>query len=338
LDPGLENGATDLRSLRLVLDTGKAWVPVFEHRWDRSRTGEGIAVAAATGPQVAAAEVDQECVSISERLEHDIGLAQWSSYSRTWTRDAHELLDASGGPLPGGTGSRGLLEAGQTGLSWTWKQGSVSLQAARDRVFEAPDAPDPADGAWSYFHRLAGLFAEPADALGGARERTLRDLFTLDVELPRTGHLGAGIAWKAGYTELNVDGATGARDVSTSDELSLSMPWSPDGKGLVLLTPEMSVAFLGTYRGVDRALCETELLLAPLPGLLLVPLTWSRTIQHEAADPFVEDLGAGMEALSNAVAARLALEARIAQPEWYLPSRASIAMKDDTGRSDSIQS
>ena len=38
----------------------------------------------------------------------------------------------------------------------------------------------------------------------------------------------------------------------------------------------MSVSFTGAYRSVDSDLCEAELLLAPLPGLLLVPLTWNR--------------------------------------------------------------
>ena len=110
LEPGLENGVTDLRSLRLVLDTGKEWVPVIEHRWDRSRSDEGIAVVTAADPQVATAEIDRESLLISERLEHDIGLAQWFSYSRTWTRDARGLLDASGVPLSGGTERRGLVE------------------------------------------------------------------------------------------------------------------------------------------------------------------------------------------------------------------------------------
>ena len=336
LEPGLENGSTDLRSLRLVLDTGKQWMPVIEHRWDRSRSDEGIAVISATDLQVAAAEIDRESLQFSERWEHDVGLAQWFSYSRAWTRDARGLLDASGVPLPGGTESRGLLGAGQAGLSWTWEKGSVSLQVTRDRVFDAPDDPDPADGAWSYFHRLAGLFAEPGAVLRDARERTLRDVFTLDLEMPRTGHLGAAFAWEAGYTELNFDPSTGARDVSTNDELSLAMPWSPDGKGLVLLTPEVSVSFTGTYRSVASTLCEAELLLAPLPGLLLVPLTWNRGVESDAALPFVDD--GDVEAATNAVAGRLALTARIAKPEWYQPSRASIALKDDTGRSDSLES
>jgi hypothetical protein len=338
LEPGLENGVTDLRSLRVVLDTGKEWVPVIEHRWDRSRSDEGIAVISATDPQVAAARIDRESLLLSERLEHDIGLAQWFSYSRTWTRDAHELLDASGAPLPGGAERRGLLGAGQAGLSWTWEKGSVSLQVTRDRVFGAPDEPDPADDAWSYFHRLAGLFVEPEDALRNAEKRTLRDVFTFDFEMPRTGKLGASLGWDAGYTELNFDRNTGSRDVNTSDELSLAVPWSPDGKGLVLLTPEISVSFTGAYRCVDPSLREPELLLAPLPGLLLVPFTWNLYLEREAADPFVEDLGDGVESLSNAVAGRLALTARIATPEWYLPSRASIAMEDDTGRRDGLES
>ena len=49
--------------------------------------------------------------------------------------------------------------------------------------------------------------------------------------MPRTGQLGAAFAWEAGYTELNFAPVDGTRDVSTNDELSLAMPWSPDGKG-----------------------------------------------------------------------------------------------------------
>ncbi|MCX7030797.1 MAG: hypothetical protein NTU62_11855 [Spirochaetes bacterium] len=333
---GLENGSTDHRSLSLVLDTGRAWVPVIEHRWDRSRTTERDPVVATTGPQVAAAEIDRESLSLSERLENDIGLAQWLSFSRTWTRDAHELLHASDGTALDTTGTRGLLEAGQAGLSWTWKEGHVSLQATRDRVFDAPDLSDPADGPWSYFHRLGELFAAPGDTLTDASELTLRDRITLDLGISRTRHLGATLALEAGYTELNVDPATGARDANTRDSLSLSMPVSPDGEGRILLTPEASVSFTGSYRSVDRAIGEAEVLFAPWPGLLLVPLTWSRTLQHAAADPFIGD--PGVEAASNAVAGRLALTARIVEPEWYLPSRASISLKDDTGRDDGARS
>ena len=119
-------------------------------------------VVSTSGPQVAATEIDRESLSLSERLEHDVGLAQWLSFSRTWTRDARELLNGLDGAPLDGAGNRGLLEAGQAGLSWTWEDGKVSLQATRDRVFDAPDDPDPADGAWSYFHRLGGLFAPGA--------------------------------------------------------------------------------------------------------------------------------------------------------------------------------
>ncbi|OHD75173.1 MAG: hypothetical protein A2177_06640 [Spirochaetes bacterium RBG_13_68_11] len=333
---GLENGATDLRSLSLVLDTGHAWVPVIEHRWDRSRVVERDPVVSTTGPQVATAEIDRESLSLSERLEHDIGLMQWLSFSRTWTRDARDLLNAVDGALLDDAGSRGLLEAGQAGLSWTWEDGKVSFQAARDRVFDAPDDPDPADGAWSYFRRLGGLFAAAANALDGACERTLRDHITLDLQMPRTRHVGATLTWEAGYTELNVDTATGIRDVNTRDALTLSMPVSPDGEGRILLTPEASVTFTGTYRGTERPIGEAELLFAPWPGLLLVPLTWSRTLEHGAADPFMGD--PDVKAASNAVAGRLSLAARIATTEWYLPSRASISLKDDTGRDDGARS
>lgn len=335
--PGLENGATGLRSLRLVLDTGKAWVPVIEHRWDRSRAVERDPVLATTGPlvQIVAASADRETVSLSERLEHEIGLAQWVSFTRTWTRDAHDRLDASDGSLLGTIGSRGLVEAGQAGLSWTWSDGKVTLQATRDRIFDAPDTGDPADGAWSYFLRLADLFAAPADALAGASERTLRDRIAFDLGVPRARHLGATLAVEAAYNELNVDPATGSRDVATRDALSLSLTVSPDGEGRIQLVPEASAVFTGSYRAVERAIGEPQLLFAPWPGLLLVPLTWSRTLEHGAADPFVGT--DGVEAAANAVAGRLALTAKIAEPAWYLPSRASIALKDDTGRRDATR-
>ncbi len=134
-----------------------------------------------------------------------------------------------------------------------------------------------------------------------ASVRTLRDRITIDFEMPRTRHLGVALALEAGYTELNVDAATGSRDVNTRDVLSFSVPVSPDGEGRILLTPEASVTFTGAYRGAERSIGEAELLFTPWPGLLLVPLTWSRTLQHAAADPFVGD--PRVEAASNAVTA-----------------------------------
>lgn len=334
---GLENGTTDLRSLRLVLDTDTSWVPVIEHRWDRSRALERDPVLATTGPlvQIATTRTDRETVSLAERLEPGIGLAQWASFSRTWTRDAHELLDASDGSVRSTTGSRGLVEAGAAGISWTWTDGKASLQAARDRIFDAPELADPADGAWSYFLRLADLFAAAPNALVGASERTLRDRIILALGAPRTRYLGATLSVEAGYTELNVDSATGSRDVVTRDALSLSLAVSPDGGGRIQLVPEVSAVFSGSYRAVDRTVAEPELLFAPWPGLLLVPLTWSRTLEHRAADPFVGT--DGVAAASNAVAGRLALTAKIAEPAWYLPSRATVALKDDTGRRDATR-
>jgi len=70
--------------------------------------------------------------------------------------------------------------------------------------------------------------------------------------------------------------------------------------------------------------------------MLLVPLAWSRAFEHDAVDPFIG--ASGIESVSNALAARLGLTARIAEPEWYLPSRASISLKDDTGSRDGARS
>jgi hypothetical protein len=336
----LENGTTDLRSMVVVLDTGKPWMPVLAHRWDRSRAIEQDPVIAPAGLQVARAETDRESLSLSERLEHDVGLSQWLAFSRTWNRDAQELLDAFTGAATDAAGTRGLLEARQAGLSWTWKHGHVSLEASRDRVFGALYDPgagdDPGDGPWSYFYRLGGLFALPDDALAGAARQSLRDRFTLELEMPRTRHVGASLSLGADYSELNISPVTGARDTNTRDSLSLSMPVSLDSKGRIVLTPEASVTFTGSCRDARPAIGEAELLFAPWPGLLLVPLTWSRTLEHDAVDPFIGD--SEVESVSNTLAARLALTARISAPDWYLPSQASISLKDDTGSSDGVRS
>ena len=334
---GLENGSSDRRTLSLVLDTGVPWAPTIEHRWDRSRTVERDPFVATAGPQVVAADADRESLSLSERLELEAGLTQWLSFSRTWTRDATELVDAAtGGPISG-TGSRGLMEAGQAGLSWSWEGGDVSLTLNRDRVFAAPDAADSADGPWSYFLRLADLFADSGDALAGASELTLRDRIALSLEIPRARIIGSTLSIQAEYAELNVDPASGDRDVNTLSTFSLAFPTSPDGAGAVLLTPDVSISLAGAYRGVDASLREGELLFSPWPGLLLVPLAWAwpdgwgRPQEHAAVDPFV---GSSLvEAGSNTINGHVALSARIAQPAWYVPGRASIALKSETGRS-----
>ena len=340
VDDKLQNGSTDLRSMVLVLDIGKPWAPVLEHRWDRSRAMEQDPVIAAAGLQVARSETDRESLSLSERLENDLGLAQWLTFSRTWNRNAHELQDVATNTVTDSIGTRGLLEAGQAGFSWTWKEGRVSLEASRDRVFGAPYDPssgdEPGDGPWSYFSRLGGLFVGPGDALAGASKQTLRDRFSLELEMPRNGFAGVSLAMRADYDELNVDPLGGTRDTSVRDTLSLWLPLSPDGRGRILLTPEASVTFAGTCREADPSIGEAELLFAPWPGLLLVPLTWSRSFEHDAVEPFIGV--PGIEAASNSLAARLALAVRIADPDWYLPSRASLSMKDDTGNSDGARS
>jgi hypothetical protein len=339
---GLENGSSDRRSLSLVLDTGLPWAPALEHRWDRSRSVERDPFVATAGPQVVATDADRESLSLSERLELEAGLAQWFSFSRTWTRDARELVDAATGGSLSGTGSRGLLETGQAGLAYRWDRGDVSLTLNRDRVFAAPDAADPADGPWSYFLRLADLFAASDDALAGAAELTLRDRIALSLEVPRERILGSTLSMQAEYAELNVDPATGARDVNTLSGFSLALPTSPDGAGAVLITPDVSISLAGAYRGVDASLREADLLFSPWPGLLVVPLAWAwpdgwgRPQEHAAVDPFIGV--SGVDAGSNTLTGRVALSARIARPAWYVPGRASISLKSETGRSDATRS
>ncbi len=339
---GLENGSTDRRTMSLVLDLGLPWAPVLEHRWDRSRSVERDPFVATAGPQVVVTDADRESLSLSERLELEAGLAQWLSFSRTWTRDASALVDAATGLPLSDTGSRGLLEAGQAGLSWSWDRGDVSLTLNRDRVFAGPDAADPANGPWSYFLRLADLFAATGDALAGAAELTLRDRIALTLEVPRARILGSTLSIQAEYAELNVDPATGARDVSTRSSFSLALPTSPDGAGSVLLTPDVSVSLAGAYRDVDASLREADLLFSPWPGMLLVPLAWAwpdgwgRPREHAAVDPFIGV--SGVDAGSNMLTGRVALSARIARPAWYVPGRASISLKSETGRSDAARS
>jgi hypothetical protein len=339
VEDDLQKGSTDLRSMVLVLDTGKPWIPVLEHRWDRSRAVEQDLVISAPSLKIARDEADRESLSLSERLEQD-GLVQWLTFSRTWNRNAQELLDATTGTATDAAGARGLLETGQAGLSWTWQEGRISLEATRDRIFGTPYDPgagdDPGDGPWSYFHRLGGLFDAPGDTLVGASEQTLRDHFRLELERPRTRYLGASLSLDAGYSEYNVDPSSGSRDTSTRDSLSLSLPVSPDGKSRILLTPEASVMFTGTCRSAQPSIKEAELLFTPWPVLLLVPLTWSRSLEHDTVNPFVGD--SQIEAVSNALAARLAMTARISEPDWYLPSQASISLKDDTANGDNVRS
>ncbi|MDQ1323799.1 MAG: hypothetical protein QG587_1134, partial [Chloroflexota bacterium] len=265
---GLENGSADRRTLVLVLDPEASWAPVIEHRWDRSLTVNRDPYIATAGPQVVVADADRESLSLSERLELESGLTQWLSFSRTWTRDARVLVDATTGTTVDGSGSRGLLEDGQTGISYHWDQGDVSLTLSRDRVFAGPEAADPADGAWSYFPRLVDFFADPTDALIGAAELTLRDRVALALEVPRERILGSTLSVRSEYTEVNVDPATGTRDVNTLSALFIALPVIPDGAGAILLTPDLSLSLAGAYRGVDASLSEGDLLFTPWPGLL----------------------------------------------------------------------
>jgi hypothetical protein len=173
-------------------------------------------------------------------------------------------------------------------------------------------------------------------------ELTRRDRIAFSLEIPRERILGSALSIQAEYAELNVDPSSGTRDVNTLSAFTLALPTSPDGAGAVLLTPDVSVSLAGAYRGVGASLREGDLLFSPWPGLLLVPLAWAwpegwgRPQEHAAVDPFIGL--PGVEAGSNMLTSRVALSARIARPAWYVPGRASISLKSETGRRDAARS
>lgn len=333
---GLREDTTDRQALRVSFDAGIPWVPVLEHRWERTAARLHAPAVTPTESLVIATGSDRESMTLAERMGGADGLRQSWSFTRTWSADGRNSHAASDGTLLGSSTSYELADAHDGSLAYTWDGGEVLASLGRLASYAVPAAGEPAGPPASWFARLGQLFCDPAAALPGSHLQSMQDRLALSASVPLTATLGLSASWEAGYSELNSIPGTGERDVACTDSISLGLPVSPNRGGRLVLTPEVSLGFTGSYRKVSPSLSELSLVFSPYPSLLLAPLSWldpnswGRSQGHAAADAFSAD--PSVTAAAASVIASSSLAAQLASGPWYLPSRAVASLRDETGR------
>jgi hypothetical protein len=129
--------------------------------------------------------------------------------------------------------------------------------------------------------------------------------------------------------------------VSVENVLSLSVPFSPHGKGILELTPGISRSCRGVY-GLDSGSVppdeEFRLLGQGWQILLMPPLYYlnprlsrGRLNEYEAVDLLAESSTLfGVDEVN--LETLLGLDVRFKDPPWYLPARGNVGFAGETGR------
>jgi hypothetical protein len=333
---GLREDTVDRQSLRALLDAGVPWLPALEHRWERTIARQNDSTVTPTESLITSAETHRESLAIEERIGGDAGLRQSWSYTRSWWTDARDRFGASDGLLRDSSAARGLTDTHDGRLAYRWDGGESIASLGRVASYAAATLAESAGPPASWLARAGLLFVDPSLALPGAHPKSLQDRFSFSASVARAGLLGLNASWEALYGEMNTVAETGERDVSCSDAISLSLPVSPDRGGRIVITPEVSLGFTGSYRKVSAGLEELGLVFRPYPFLLLVPVGWldprgwGRAQGHAAADAFGSD--ARIQAAAVVVTGATSLSARLLSEPWYLPARARVSLRDETGK------
>lgn len=319
-------------SQRLGLDTGSRWVPVVEHTYQRSELGEDAVALTREQYSYQRAETVSETLGLSARWQPSQELEQTWAYSRSWAyqrqREAEE-----GEALPAlGQESLGLTERLEGRLRWRHGDAGLQIDGRReDLLATVSPAPPPGLGR-SYAEKLATFFRPAAEALPGAWRSGRTDRVSLSLDLPRARYLGCSLDLGASYGELNAEPAAGTRDAIVRGELSLALPFSPDGRGLLELTPLAARLYSGSFRRVEGGLEEAQLLGQCLLPLAQPPFHYApRGNEYPAVDTLRDDgrvLGGSTAAWQGSVG----LEGRLREAPWYLPSRAGVLATGDTSR------
>jgi hypothetical protein len=335
LPAGLEDGESGrLYSHRIGIDAVLPFLPSLEHSYRRS-TGEHSEVELA---EIGGGETDYlldiattvgETLSFAEAFRYPEGLEQSYTFARNWLFADPDLTVAES-------------HGGQ--LSYSWARNFVSLELGREESYDVQNGHMPGTVFAAYGQRLAGLFRPiytdypEADVTLALR----RDRGELAVILPRRKVLGFTANLDSGFAEQNIRAASGNRDLTVENALSLSLPISPGGKGVLELTPGLSRAFSGSYASTAVDVTEWWLLGQSWKGLLMPPLYYLNPCPDQgrlhAYEPV--DLLAGSSYLADRVEGlgaasfqtSLGLDLRLRDPPRYLPTRGSVELSGQTGR------
>ena len=335
LPAGLEDGESGgLYSHRLGIEAVLPFLPSLEHSYQRS-TGELREVELAetisdeTDYVLDIATTVGETLSFAETFRYPEGFEQSYTFARNWLfADPDLTVSESHGGL----------------LSYYWARNFISLQLGREESYDVQNAHVPGTLFASYGERLAGLFQPiyttyPESDVVLARRQ---DQGQLAVILPRQKILGFTANLDSAFAEQNLRTASGNRDLTVENALSLSLPISPGGKGILQLTPSLSRAFSGSYANTSGDVTEWWLLGQSWKGLLMPPLYYlnprldaGRLHEYEPVDLLTgsSDLADRVEGLGAAsFQTSLGLDLRLRNPPWYLPSRGSVEFAGRTGR------
>jgi hypothetical protein len=315
------------------------FLPTLEHRYQRTMGEDNEVDLSTLGYLFDSTVMTKESLSFTEAFRYPQGLEQRYSYIRSWLYTDQEtlLIDTPPSPIDSSL-DLSVNQSHSGGISFFWDRNFVSLDLSRDEKYEVAAPALPVTLFASYAERMSTLFRPVEAAHPGATLENREDRGALFINLPRRKYIGAVLSMDSSFSELNFESATGNRDLSVEDTLSLSVPCSPGGKGILQLIPKLSRSFGGSYRNTTDSIRELGVLGRSWETLLMPPLYYlnprfdrGRLHEYEAVDLFTGS--SGVLGVNEArLQTSLGLEARLKDPPWYLPSRSSLSVAGDTNR------
>jgi hypothetical protein len=270
-----------------------------------------------------------ETLSFTELFRYPEGLVQSYAFTRSWLyTDSESLLIDTPPLLMEQDLDLTVTQSHQGGISYSWAGNFLSLDLSRGESFEVDTPEAPTALGQDYARRLATLFTPIPAVHTGALLASRDDKGQLFLNLRRQKYLGFAASLDSSFSEHNFQSAAGNRDLSVLNELNLSLPFSPGGKGVLELTPSLRRSFSGSYSSSDPAIEEWWLLGQSWGSLLSLPLRMEEYAAVNLLAGSTEVDGIGQASLETSTS----LKIRLQDPIWYLPSRGSLEFQGQTGR------
>jgi hypothetical protein len=340
LPGGLEEKDTGWSYAHLFgLDTSLPFLPTLEHIYQRGISEDSEVGLSTSGYLYDSTVMTKESLSFTEAFRYPQWLEQRYSYTRSWLYTDQETLLIDTPPvLEDSSLDLAVNQSHSGGISFFWDKNFLSLDLSRDENYEVAAPALPTTLFASYAERMSTLFRRIDRAHPGAELLSREDRGALFINFPRQKHIGAILSMDSSFRELNFESGTGNRDLSVEDSLSLSLPFSPGGKGILQLIPKLNRSFGGSYHNTTDSIQELEILGQSWKTLLMPPFYYlnprfdrGRLQEYEAVDLFTgstEVLGVSEARLQTS----LELEARLKDPPWFLPSRSRLSVAGETSR------
>jgi len=337
-----EGSETRTYTQRVGLDTGKRYLPVLEHSYQRTETTADRVALTQTEYVNRTEQTVSESLALSAGYQFPEALTQSYAYSRSW-RYERTLDRAEGAPAAVTTAETlGLNQRLEGRASLKLGDGTLAAEALREDLLSAGAPAPPPPLGQSYGDKLASFFCPAEQALPDAWRSGRSDKARVALDLPRKRYVGANASLEAAYGELNADRAASTRDATVRGSLSFALPFSPDGGGRLELTPKGSRSYAGTYRRVEAGLAEAALLGESLLPLVQWPLYYlspwvALGREHEYAA--VDTLVGNTDVLGGSTAnwqGTLGVEGRLRDAPWFLPSRLGAQTAGETSRDGQV--